>query len=67
MSYISVEHLKYRYPNTERLALNDLNFEIEKGEFIGIAGENGSGRSTLCQAFIGLVPGFFKGAYGGRV
>lgn len=37
MAYIKVENLKYRYPNTKKLALDDLNFEIEKGSFIGIA------------------------------
>lgn len=67
MSYIKVENLKYRYPNTTKLALDGLDFEIEKGSFIGIVGENGAGKSTLCQAFNGLVPGFFKGAYGGKV
>ena len=67
MTYIKVEHLKYRYPNTKKLALDDLNFEIEKGSFIGIAGKNGAGKSTLCQAFSGLVPQFFKGAYGGTI
>ena len=67
MTYIKAEHVKYRYPNTKRLALDDLNFEIEKGSFIGLVGENGAGKSTLCQAFSGLVPGFFKGAYGGKL
>ena len=67
MAYIKVENLKYRYPNTTKLALDGLDFEIEKGSFIGIIGENGAGKSTLCQAFNGLVPGFFKGAYGGKV
>lgn len=67
MAYIKVENLKYRYPNTTKLALDGLNFEIEKGSFIGIVGENGAGKSTLCQSFNGLVPGFFKGAYGGKV
>lgn len=67
MAYIKVENLKYRYPNTTKLALDGLDFEIEKGSFIGIIGENGVGKSTLCQAFNGLVPGFFKGAYGGKV
>ena len=37
MAIIKAEHLKYRYPNTEKLALNDISLEIEKGEFIGIA------------------------------
>ena len=67
MAYIKVENLKYRYPNTTKLALDGLDFEIEKGSFIGIVGENGAGKSTLCQAFNGLIPGFFKGAYGGKV
>ena len=67
MSVITVENLRYRYPHTKELALDGLDFSVEKGEFIGIIGENGAGKSTLCQAFNGLVPGFFKGAYGGRV
>ena len=33
MAYIKVENLKYRYPNTTKLALDGLDFEIEKGSF----------------------------------
>lgn len=67
MKKIVVEGLKYRYPLTEALALDDISFEIEKGEFIGIIGRNLAGKSTLCQALVGLVPHFYKGAYGGSV
>ncbi len=67
MPVITIEHLKYKYPNTEQLALNDISLSIEKGEFIGIVGRNGSGKSTLSQAILGLVPQFYKGAYGGKV
>lgn len=67
MPVITIEHLKYRYPNTDRLALDDISLTIEKGEFIGIVGANGAGKSSLSQAIIGLVPQFYKGAYGGKV
>ena len=67
MSVITVENLRYRYPHAKELALNGLNFSVEKGEFIGIIGENGAGKSTLSQALMGLVPQFYKGAYGGTV
>ena len=67
MAFLEVEHLKYRYPHTKKLALDDISFTAEKGEFIGIIGENGAGKSTLSQVFCGLVPQFYKGAYGGKV
>lgn len=67
MAFIKVENLKYKYPHSKELALKNISFEIERGEFIGIIGENNSGKSTLCQSFIGLVPNFYKGAYGGKV
>ena len=67
MSVITVENLRYRYPHAKELALDGLDFSVEKGEFIGIIGEHGAGKSTLSQALMGLVPQFYKGAYGGTV
>ncbi|MGG4394974.1 ABC transporter ATP-binding protein [Paenibacillus thiaminolyticus] len=67
MNLIEVEHLKYRYPSTEKLALNDISLTVKAGEFIGIIGANGAGKTTFCQALTGLVPHFYKGAYGGSV
>ncbi|CAH0121848.1 MULTISPECIES: energy-coupling factor ABC transporter ATP-binding protein [unclassified Paenibacillus] len=67
MNKIVVEHLKYRYPLTEKLALDDLSFEVEAGQFIGLVGQNLAGKSTLCQALTGLVPHFYHGGYGGKV
>ena len=34
MAFLEVEHLKYRYPHTKKLALDDISFTAEKGEFI---------------------------------
>lgn len=67
MALIEVKNLKYRYPHTKNLALDGIEFEVEKGQFIGIVGENKAGKSTLCQAFAGLVPTMFRGAYGGKL
>ena len=39
----------------ERYALKNINFQINKGEFIGLAGHTGSGKSTLVQHLNGLL------------
>ncbi|CZQ97643.1 abc transporter [Trichococcus palustris] len=67
MSIIEVSHLKYRYPDTSKLVLDDISFSVEEGEFIGLIGRNTAGKSTLCYALTGLIPHFFKGGYGGTV
>lgn len=67
MSLLRVENLKYKYPDNTHFALNDISFSVNKGEFIGIAGMNTAGKTTLCYALSGLVPHFFKGGYGGHV
>ena len=67
MAEIRIENLKYRYPHTKKLALDGITCEIKQGVFIGVIGRNGSGKSTFCQALTGLVPNFYRGAYGGKV
>ncbi|MCX7615759.1 MAG: energy-coupling factor transporter ATPase, partial [Clostridiales bacterium] len=55
---IKIENLTYVYmPNTpfEKKALDDINLEIEDGEFIGLIGHTGSGKSTLIQQLNGLL------------
>ncbi|QEK11199.1 energy-coupling factor transporter ATPase [Crassaminicella thermophila] len=55
---IIIENLSHIYnPNTpfETMALNNVNITIEKGEFIGLIGHTGSGKSTLIQHLNGLL------------
>lgn len=53
MQIISVKNLKVKY--NRRIVLQDVNFEIERGDYVGLAGPNGAGKSTLVQAILGLV------------
>lgn len=55
---IKAEHLNYIYGQGtafEQKALNDINLEIRDGEFIGLIGHTGSGKSTLIQHLNGLI------------
>lgn len=55
---IKVENLTYVYmPKSpfEKVALDGVSLEIEKGEFIALIGHTGSGKSTLIQHFNGLL------------
>lgn len=67
MAYVSVQNLRYKYPTGTTFALDDISFEVDKGEVVGIVGPNNAGKSTLCEAFVGLVPNFTKGSFGGKI
>ena len=55
---IRIEHLNYVYSADtafEKHALSDINLEIPDGQFIGVIGHTGSGKSTLIQHLNGLL------------
>lgn len=51
---IDVKNISVRYGVTE--ALRDISCEIEKGDFVGLVGPNGGGKTTLAKAILGLLP-----------
>lgn len=55
---IQIEHLTHTYgigTPFQRSAVDDISFSVEDGEFLGIIGHTGSGKSTLIQHFNGLL------------
>ena len=55
---IILDHVSYVYNENsamESKALGDISFKIENGEFVGLIGHTGSGKSTLVQLLNGLL------------
>ena len=67
MAVVNLQNVTYKYPLTSSLVLQDINLQIEDGEFVAIVGPNGAGKSTLCYTIAGFVPHFFKGEMTGTV
>lgn len=49
---IKVKNLKFQYPNTDDMVLEDVSCTIQKGQTIGIIGESGSGKTTFANIFL---------------
>ena len=50
---ISVKNLTFEYPDTA--VLRNVNFTLNKGDFLGIIGANGAGKSTLLKLILGIL------------
>jgi ABC-type multidrug transport system fused ATPase/permease subunit len=52
---IRVEHVSYRYPESEKVVLHDVDITIPRGAAIGFIGSSGAGKSTLVDVLFGLL------------
>ncbi len=64
---LEVRRFSYRYPRTSAPVLRDLSFTLAEGEFVGIVGPTGAGKSTLCLALCGLIPHILGGHIDGEI
>ncbi len=67
MAFIELKDVSYKYPYTKDYALRNVTCSFEKGRFYGIIGENGGGKTTLCNLIRGLIPHFYLGRLTGDV
>ena len=62
---VSVKNLKVEFPYNHKVitAVNNISFDLEKGEIFGLAGESGCGKTTTGLAFLGAIkkPGKVSG------
>lgn len=52
---ISLEHIEYAYPNTDKKIFDDAMMKIPYGKSVGIMGPSGAGKSTIVDILLGLL------------
>lgn len=66
MAIIELRNVSFAYKDSNTLALSHVNLSVEKGEFVGVIGPTGAGKSTLCWAIVGVVPQILRGEFSGE-
>ncbi|MBE8167359.1 MAG: lipid A export permease/ATP-binding protein MsbA [Shewanella sp.] len=61
--HLKFENVEFRYPEQERLALNNISFDVKPGKTIALVGRSGSGKSTIAS----LVTRFYSGLENGDI
>jgi len=62
---IRIRDLTFHYGDASKPALQDVNLEVEDGEFVLVTGPSGCGKSSLCRCLNGLIPHFYGGKIAG--
>jgi len=64
---VALTGLRYRYPTSKDWVLRGIDLVVERGEYVGLVGTTGAGKSTLCLALNGLIPHYTGGVMEGEV
>jgi len=52
---IELKGINFKYPNSDKLIIKDINLNVKKGSFISFVGKTGAGKTTLLDLIIGLL------------
>jgi energy-coupling factor transporter ATP-binding protein EcfA2 len=64
---IHLENLKFKYMSSDELVLKGIDLQVKRGEFIGIIGPSGAGKTTLVSCIKGLIPHTISGKISGKL
>lgn len=64
---IEFKNFSFKYKKSDKNALCEINLSIKKGDFVGIIGNSGAGKSTFTYALNGVIPHHFEGDFYGEV
>lgn len=67
MSMVDIRGLTFAWPNDSMPTLQELDWQVDAGQFALLIGRSGSGKSTLLRTLNGLVPHYSGGRFGGNV
>lgn len=67
MDIIIARNLGFTYAGSNLPAIEDVNINIRRGEFLLLTGPSGCGKTTLCRCLNGLIPNFYHGEITGEV
>ncbi|MEM1999762.1 MAG: energy-coupling factor transporter ATPase [Candidatus Caldarchaeum sp.] len=67
MYAIEFDGFSWRYEGSEKYALKNINLKVKTGEFVGIMGHSGAGKTTLALCMNGIIPHRVNGYLKGKV
>ena len=53
---LTIKNLVKTYPKSDRVAVDNISFELRPGEIFGFLGQNGAGKSTTIKCLTGILP-----------
>lgn len=64
---IRIDHVSFSYGEASARALDDVTLSVSPGDFLGIIGPSGAGKTTLASAMYGAIPHHYTGPFFGSV